>query len=167
VAVNPETSEALRGLAARYARATDTFDGGLLADCFLPDGVLRTYRADRSDPILRRGAVQLATAAAGPPGRVAAFHHLGQTTFRYADAAGNDDVLGEIYCVAHQLSDDGTGEILDSVYYIRYEDRYTCTDQTWKIAERDIRIDFQSRDRAHSVAPRWARSADPMSGETP
>jgi hypothetical protein len=161
-AVAPPVAAELRELAGRYARGADTFDGELVADCFLPDGVLSTYQADLVEPLVRRGRAQLTTAALGLEHRVAAYHHLGQCSYRYATSeavGGQSEILGEVYCIAHQLAGAEPADVSDTVYYIRYEDRYVDTDVGWKIAERAIRIDFQASMIVHSVVARVADRA--------
>jgi len=128
---------ALRDLVEAYAIAADERDAVAFAGVFTVEGELHT------------GARTLI----GHEALAAIPALLGQLYERTLHFVGNhratvraDEAEGLTYCLAHHLAchdsgDDGN----DTLMLIRYRDRYQRTAQGWRIARRDVEIDWQER----------------------
>ena len=66
-------------------------------------------------------------------------HFNGQSSV----ALDGEQATGETYCLAHHIhdADDGSGK-LDYVMAIRYLDQYRRTDQGWRLAVRELQVEF-------------------------
>jgi hypothetical protein len=129
----------LRQIAADYARGVDVPDGPRVAELFLPDGVLRIFHRGKDEPFSERvGREAIATAMAGLTRYETTLHVIGN---QYIDVAG-DSATGETYCLAHHICEvEGKG-LLNYVMGIRYLDEYSRTGDGWKIAVRELRVEF-------------------------
>jgi ketosteroid isomerase-like protein len=129
----------LRQLAADYARGVDVPDGKRVADLFLPDGVLRIYHRGKPEPFSERvGRESIASAMAGLTRYEKTMHVVAN---QYIDLDG-DSATGETYCLAHHIREvDGKGP-MDYVMAIRYLDQYSRADEGWKIAVRELQVEF-------------------------
>ena len=68
----------------------------------------------------------------------ATMHFVGQSTiFTLTD----DRATGETYCIAHHLTVEGEKRRL-MVAYLRYDDTFVKTDDTWLFAERLLYVDW-------------------------
>jgi hypothetical protein len=136
--VSIEDKLALRELAEAYARCADRVDGEGLAALFLPEGVLRIVRRGVDDPpAVRNGRAEIATAIKRLDRYVKTFHMVGN---QYLTVDG-DDATGETYCIAHHLLGE-SGEQIDHVMMIRYQDRFRREPDGWRIAVRELQVDW-------------------------
>lgn len=133
-----EDRVALRDLVEAYARCADRVDGDGLAALFMPEGVLRIVnRGSEATPRVRTGREEIATAIKGLDRYVATFHMVGN---HYVTVDG-DTGTGEAYCIAHHIIGD-SGEQVDHVMMIRYQDQYMRQPDGWKLAVRELRVDW-------------------------
>lgn len=126
-------SDDLRQPSIRYALGADRRDVDLFLSAFADGTVLRVFDPATADtPASTRDTPErLANVIERLGTYDATFHLLGQSAY--------DGETGEVYCVAHHLKrSDGT----DFVMYIRYRDRYTRTGSGWRIAARDVLVDW-------------------------
>jgi hypothetical protein len=129
----------LRVLAEDYASGADRRDPDVFVSVFLPDGRLRVYRGDSTEPSsVRVGHEELMRV----PGRLATyaktFHFLGQSTYEIRDS----QATGAVHCLAHHLTLDGHGTT-NHVMHIRYDDIYhPDADGNWKIADRRVNVEW-------------------------
>ena len=131
---------AIRRLVEDYARAADRVDGPAAGACFTDDGVLRICNRGQAEPArVRNGPEEISTAFAGL-GRYDVTMHV--VANHYVELDG-DEGTGETYCLAHHIHDaeDGSGK-LDYVMAIRYLDRYRRTAAGWKLAQRELQVEF-------------------------
>jgi ketosteroid isomerase-like protein len=131
---------AIRRLVEDYARAADRVDGAAAGACFADDGVLRICNRGQAEPArVRNGPEEIATAFAGL-GRYDVTLHV--VANHYVELDG-DTGTGETYCLAHHIHDaDDGGTKLDHVMAIRYLDQYRRTDGGWKLAVRELQVEF-------------------------
>ena len=133
-----EDRVALRDLVEAYARCADRIDGEGLAALFMPEGVLRIVRRGVEEtPAERVGREEIATAISRLDRYVATFHFVGN---HYVTVDG-DEGTGEAYCVAHHLLGE-SGSQIDHVMMIRYQDQYRRQPDGWKLAVRELRVDW-------------------------
>ena len=131
---------ALSDLVAQYAIAVDRRDEPDLAALFTADarlvqpaGLVRRGK----DPILD-GAEAIATGVLGAVAHLHSTRHV--VSQQLVDAAG-DTARGEVYCEAHHVyaTEDGHR---DYVVAIRYLDDYRREADAWRIARRELFVDF-------------------------
>ncbi len=129
----------IRQLAADYARGVDVPDGKRVADLFTTDGVLRICHRGKAEPVAERvGRDAIASAMNGLTRYEKTMHVVAN---QYIDLAG-DSATGETYCLAHHIRDvEGKGA-MDYVMAIRYLDEYSRTDEGWKVAVRELQVEF-------------------------
>jgi hypothetical protein len=130
--------DALRSLAAAYARGVDRRDRGLFLSAFHPEATLEVRG------VVMTGHDQIGTVIERIARYARTFHMLGQSA--YEPAAGGE-ATGEVYCVAHHWTP-GKG---DYIMYVRYGDRYASHDGRWLIATRRVLIEA-TETRAASIA---------------
>jgi hypothetical protein len=126
----------LRSLVNQYAHAVDHWNAQAYADLFLPDGRIVVYEGSEASASIREivGREALAQLVDRlPPLYVATLHFVGNTMHE----VDGDSATGEVYKIAHHLSDDERGR-LDQVFYLRYLDTYRRTEAGWRFAERKI-----------------------------
>lgn len=129
---------ALRDLAEAYARCADRIDGAGLAALFMPEGVLRICNRGSEVPArVRTGREEIATAIAGLSRYEKTMHVVAN---QYLEVDG-DVATGETYCVAHHLLGE-SGEQIDHVMMIRYLDQYRREPDGWRIAVRELQVDW-------------------------
>jgi hypothetical protein len=130
---------ALGVLAERYANGADRNDTELFVSAFAPDATLEVFMV---------GSEEIRSTYHGHdelrriPGVLAryrrTFHMVGNRLYE----ADGDTVRGEVYCMAHHLSD-GEGGPSDFVMYIRYLDRYAPGEGgEWRIVSRQVRTEW-------------------------
>jgi hypothetical protein len=129
----------LRQIAADYARGVDVPDGKRVADLFLSEGVLRICHRGKVEPVGERvGREAIAKAMAGLTRYEKTMHVVAN---QYIDVNG-DSATGETYCLAHHIREvEGKG-VMDYVMAIRYLDEYSRTGEGWKIAVRELQVEF-------------------------
>jgi SnoaL-like domain len=129
----------LRQIAADYARGVDIPDGKQVADLFLPDGVLRICHRGKAEPFAERvGRDAIGAAMAGLTRYEKTMHVIAN---QYIDVDG-DSATGETYCLAHHIREvEGKG-LMNYVMAIRYLDEYSRTGEGWKIAVRELQVEF-------------------------
>ena len=138
MSVSMEDRVALRDLVEAYARCADRIDGEGLAALFMPEGVLRIVRRGVEEtPAERIGREEIATAISRLDRYVATFHFVGN---HYVTVDG-DEATGEAYCIAHHLLGE-SGSQIDHVMMIRYQDQYRRQPDGWKLAVRELRVDW-------------------------
>lgn len=136
-----EDVEELRALAATYARAVDRRDVAAFVGVFAGDAVLEVWNpASAPSPSgVCRGHGEIAAIVERITRFPRTFHFVGQSLY---DVAPDDDraAVGEVYCLAHHLTGDGT----DIVMFIRYDDHYgrDRADGRWRITHRRVLVDW-------------------------
>ncbi|MDH6676952.1 ketosteroid isomerase-like protein [Rhodococcus sp. LBL1] len=131
---------ALSDLVAQYAIAVDRRDELALAALFTDDA-----RVVQPAGLVRRGKEPVLDGApsivAGVLGAVAHLHSTRHVVSQQiADPAG-DTARGEVYCEAHHVYAVEDGH-RDYVVAIRYEDEYRRDAGAWRIARRELFVDF-------------------------
>ncbi|MFM8863146.1 MAG: nuclear transport factor 2 family protein [Acidimicrobiia bacterium] len=133
---------ALRALVDDYARCADRIDGEGLAALFAPDGVLRICERGSPEPVRQRnGRAEIAAAIAGLSRYEVTMHLVGN---HYVDIDGAS-ATGETYCRAsHIRAIEGgpVGARENHVMNIRYLDRFVRLDEGWRIAERELQVEW-------------------------
>jgi hypothetical protein len=126
-------------LALDYARAVDVPDGPRVAELITPDGTLRICHRGKSEPFSERQGRETIGKVIGALTRYEKTMHLVANS--YIDLAG-DTATGETYCLAHHIRQvEGQG-LMDYVMAIRYLDQYARTGEGWKIAVRELQVEF-------------------------
>lgn len=134
--------EELRDLSTEYAAAADQRDGQRFAGVFTPDGELVVLRPqDQHRPVsTRSGRDQLAESTDALSHYARTFHQISNHRYRIGDG----EAWGEVLCMAHHAlagpggSDAGT----DVVWVIRYRDTYRDTGPAWRIARRELHLQW-------------------------
>lgn len=129
----------------RYALGADRRDVDLFLSAFADGAVLRVFDPATADaPVSTRDTPErLANIIERLRTYDATYHLLGQSAF---DEQTNS---GEVYCVAHHLNRANNS---DHVMYIRYRDRYVHDTGSWRIAERDVLVDWTEARRVAEAA---------------
>ncbi len=131
---------AIRELIEAYAHCADRRDAKGQMALFTEDTHFVVYM-DAKDPKptqALRGRDSLAPVFADLNQYTATIHFLGQSTIlTLADGAAS----GEVYCMAHHLSIDGTTRSL-MIAALRYADLYIKKDGEWLYAERRLYVDW-------------------------
>lgn len=141
-----ETRLALAEVAARYAQAVDRRRRADLVALFTTDAVLVQPPA-----LVRRGKnaelagnETIATGLLAAVGHLHATHHVvGQ---QVVETCERDSAIAETYCMAHHLYTHGDG-LRDNSLAIRYRDEFRLEAGQWRIARRELVVDF-AEDRA-------------------
>lgn len=125
--------ELIRDTLARYSRGVDRCDAELLKSVYHPDaldlhGSVDGPASDYVDYLLEKML----------NGPVATHHILGHSLFDFSSA---DSAHVETYFVAHQLERDSHGERVDSAGG-RYCDDFSLRDGEWRIARRQVVVDW-------------------------
>jgi hypothetical protein len=136
---SPPDTAALSDLVHRYAARVDDRQFELVATLFTdsaelavpePPAALKPVHSHRG-----RAAIALAVAAVA---QVARTEHaiVGEV---YDAAQPDGSARGRITCVAHHW-DERSGEVVDVVWHLRYDDEYQSTDAGWLISRRALTI---------------------------
>ncbi len=154
--VRAADEHALLALSVAYAAAADARDGEAFAALFTEDGALVVPRPPSElRPVIVRSGRDALVEVAGFLGRYHRTFHL-LSSPRY-EVAG-DEATGEVPCVAHHLmaaltspedSDTNGPTGTDTVWFIRYVDRYRRSDSTWRIVRRELHLQWMEE---HPVA---------------
>jgi uncharacterized protein (TIGR02246 family) len=124
--------EAIRELGVTYARAVDRHDIELLKGCFTKDG-----RMSLPGTFDFRGRDAIGEGIASTRRYSATTHLIGNQTV----SLGRDRADAESYCIAYHLYPKG-GDQEVYVAAIRYLDTVVRDDGEWRIAERELAIDW-------------------------
>ncbi|MEN3540070.1 nuclear transport factor 2 family protein [Microbispora sp. ZYX-F-249] len=132
---------ALADLVARYAWYADRRDIPRLTGLFTPGGVLVLPDPPRAlDPVAARtGHDEIAGAMGALRDLTMTFHAIAGQVFDAGPEPGT--ATGAVACVAHHLSVRADGPS-DLVWHLRYADTYRRHDGAWRIARREVRIDW-------------------------
>ena len=150
----PDLAQA-RELAHRYAAAVD--DGLIEAavGLFTPDAVLRLPDPPRdlSPVATHRGHDEIRAALGTVLGLRATVHEI---TGQVLDPLDAGRARGRIACAAHHLLDgpDGSGEVKDLLWRVRYDDEYAVRDGRWSIAARSMSVVALGLYPVRAVLPR-------------
>lgn len=135
----------IRGLVETYARCADRIDGAGLAALFAPDGVLRIFERGNPEPVRERiGREEIATAIGGLSRYDVTMHTVAN---HYVELLG-DTATGETYCRACHIrpveggEGGGSGARENYVMNIRYVDRYVRLAEGWRIATRELQVEW-------------------------
>jgi hypothetical protein len=140
------TRAALRNLAERYAQGVDRRDRDLFLSAFHPDATLAVHHPSEKEEGINvmRGHEQIGRVPEFITVYPKTYHVLGQSTY----AIAGDDASGETYCVAHHLTPDRHGGT-NYVMYIRYADTYRRVADEWRIATRQVNVDWTDQRAAN------------------
>lgn len=133
----------IRALVDSYAFCVDSREHERTAGLFTPDGVLRIF--ERNNPVAVRerfGRAEITTAMEGLTRYEFTIHFVGN----HRSEIDGDEATGETYCVANHVRnvDEGGGPDgrANYVMHVRYLDRYTRTNEGWKINQRHLMLEF-------------------------
>lgn len=133
----------IRRVVDTYARCADRVDNEGAAALFTPDGILRIYERGTSEPVRERvGREEISAAFKGLDRYELTLHVVGN---HIVDIDG-DSATGETYCIAHHVrpveSGGGPDGRADYVMHIRYIDDYTRLPEGWRLAKRELQVEF-------------------------
>ena len=131
---------AIRELVEAYAHCADRRDAQGQMALFTEDTHFVVYMnvKDPAPSQELRSREELAPVFADLNKYDATMHFVGQSTiFTLTD----DRATGEAYCIAHHLTVEGEKRRL-MVAYLRYDDTFVKTDDTWLFAERLLYVDW-------------------------
>ncbi|HEY5096532.1 MAG TPA: nuclear transport factor 2 family protein [Acidimicrobiales bacterium] len=164
-----EDEASLRSLSTAYAAAADARDGEGLASLFVDDGalVVPSLPSDLRPVVARRGHDALVQVAEMLRRFDRTFHLV--TNHRFA--VEGDAASGEVQCVAHHVSLTGDrpgGDSAsagpagtDTVWFIRYRDRYRRSAAGWRFERRELHLQWVEE---HPVALLGAPAGGPDPG---
>lgn len=140
----------LRDLVEAYAHHVDRRASQAAGDLFTTDGVLRIFNRGTEAPVRERtGRAEIASAMEGLSRYDVTLHVVAnhRVDFDQPPVGGAPSTArGEAYCLAHHVRDvdrpDGTRGPSDYVMHIRYLDQYARTDEGWRIAVRELQLEF-------------------------
>jgi len=138
---------AIADLVNAYAQRVDNRDPAGVAALFTDDGVL-TIRAKVGEATptgVRRGREEIAQAIAAMDYRVTC-HMVGN----HLAVIDGDQATAETRGIAHHVVGP-PGDDVDRVWYLRYLDTYRRTPDGWRIATRDLWLDFSANGRLSSL----------------
>ncbi len=152
-------TDCLRALAHGYADAVDALDGEAFAALFTADGELWVPDVTRSpEPtICRSGAGSLAAVPGGLARYHVTHHRVGPADYR----VDGDAAVGRVTGVAHHLAASAPGPKgtaaagggTDTVWFLRYEDRYRRGPAGWRIARRELHLRWIEERPVDHVGP--------------
>jgi len=131
---------ASRELVEAYAHCADRRDAMAQIALFTADAHFVVYM-NAKDPQPTQelhGRESLAPVFADLNKYAATMHFLGQSTIL---TLSNDRATGEVYCMPHHLTIDGTKRRL-MIAALRYGDTYVKQDGVWLYAERRLYVDW-------------------------
>ncbi len=136
---------AIKDLQIRYCRGCDRMDFELLRSCFHPDATTNYgYFGGSVDEFI-------AGAQAGLPNYVGTTHNTGNQIVE----VDGDVAWAEHYTVAtHRVAADEIGPERDFITSVRYIDRLECRDGDWRIARRELILDWFRSDPVTLIEPR-------------
>jgi len=131
---------AIRELVEAYSHCADRRDAKGQMALFTEDAHFVVYM-DAKDPNPTQdlhGRESLPPVFADLNKYAATMHFLGQSTIL---TLSNDRATGEVYCMPHHLTIEGTKRSL-MIAALRYADRYVNLDGAWLYAERRLYVDW-------------------------
>ncbi len=143
--VRTADQHALWALSVAYAAAADARNGEEFAALFTEDGALVVPRppAELRPVIIRSGHAALVEATEFLGRYYRTFHLVSSPRFE----VDGDEATGDVPCVAHHVSapadagpDSAAGT--DTVWFIRYHDRYRRTGPEWRIVRRELHLQW-------------------------
>ncbi len=133
---------AIRAIVDDYARYADRIDNEALAGLFTPDGALLIFDGGSTRPVRERhGRAEISEAIKGLSRYEVTMHSV---TNHYVEFDG-DAATGETYCRASHIRpvEGGlAGARENYVMNIRYLDDYLRLPEGWRIARRELQVDF-------------------------
>jgi hypothetical protein len=135
----------IKDLQIRYCRACDRMDFDLMRSCFHPDATTQYgFFGGDVDQFIEGARQQL-------PNFVATTHNTGN---QIVEVSG-DTAWAEHYTVAtHRIAADEIGPERDFVTSVRYIDRLECREGDWRIARRELILDWMRSDPVIAIEPR-------------
>ena len=136
---------AIKAVQMRYCRACDRMDWDLLRSCFHPDAVTQYgFFGGSVDDFI-------ASARQALPHFVATTHNTGNQNVEVS----GDTAWAEHYTVAtHRIAADAAVPERDFITAVRYIDRMECRDGDWRIARRELNLDWHRSDTVIPIGPR-------------
>lgn len=136
---------AIKDIQIRYCRSCDRMDFDLMRSCFHPDATTKYgYFGGTVDEFVASAQQQL-------PYFVATTHNTGN---QLVEVSG-DSAWAEHYTVAtHRIAADEIGPERDFVTSVRYIDRLECRGGDWRIAHRELVLDWIRSDPVTVIEPR-------------
>lgn len=139
MSAGPLDEAPLRVLADRYAYGADRNDPELFLSAFAPDATLEVFAV---------GSEEIRSTYHGHddlrriPGVLSRYRRTLHLVGNRLYEADGDTVRGEVYCMAHHVSDAEDGPS-DFVMYIRYIDSYAPDGKgEWRIVSRQVRTEW-------------------------
>jgi ketosteroid isomerase-like protein len=131
---------AIRALIEAYAHCADRRDAKGQMALFTEDTHFVVYMSAKDPKPTQElhGRESLAPVFADLNKYAATLHFLGQSTIL---TLSNDRATGEVYCMPHHLTIDGTTRSL-MIAALRYADTYVKQDGVWRYAERRLYVDW-------------------------
>ncbi len=157
---------ALLALSVAYATAADARDGDGLAELFVVGGelVVPSYPSDLKPVVTRSGHDAIRRVAEMLRRYHLTYHLVANARFEVV----GDEAAGEVQCVAHHVTAgdpsptpeaDGSGPAgTDTVWYIRYRDRYRRSGPDWRFVRRELHLQWVEE---HAVAAVGAPPGEP------
>jgi hypothetical protein len=136
---------AIKDLQIRYCRSCDRMDFDLMRSCFHPDATTQYgFFGGTLDQFIDSARQQL-------PHFLGTTHNTGN---QLVEVHGNK-AWAEHYTVAtHRLPADAIGPERDFVTAVRYIDNLECRDGDWRIARRELILDWMRSDPVVTIEPR-------------
>ena len=132
----------IRKIVDDYALFADRIDNEALAGLFAPEGILRIFERGNPEPVRQRiGQSEIAEAIKGLSRYDVTLHVVSN---HYVDIDG-DVATGESYCRASHIRavEGGAPEARENyVMNIRYLDDFIRTTEGWRIAKRELQVEF-------------------------
>ena len=132
----------IRKIVDDYALFADRIDNEALAGLFAPEGILRIFERGNPEPVRQRiGQSEIAEAIKGLSRYDVTLHVVSN---HYVDIDG-DIATGESYCRASHIRavEGGAPEARENyVMNIRYLDDFIRTTEGWRIAKRELQVEF-------------------------
>ena len=133
---------AIRSIVDEYARFADRIDNEGLAGLFAPEGVLRIFERGNPEPVRQRvGRAEISEAIKGLSRYDVTMHSVSN---HYVVLNG-DSASGETYCRATHVRpvEGGAPDARENyVMNIRYLDDYVRLPEGWRIAKRELQVEF-------------------------
>ncbi len=150
----------LYALSLAYAACADARDGDGMASLFTEEGELVVPRVpgDLRPVVTRSGPDQLRAVA----GLLARYHRTFHVVSNARFQAEGDQATGEVQCVAHHvtatpLATGGAGADgpagTDTVWFIRYRDRYRRSATAWRFTRRELHLQWVEEHPVALVGP--------------
>lgn len=133
----------IRRVVDSYARCADRVDNEGAAALFTPDGILRIFERGTLEPVRERiGRDEISAAFKGLDRYEVTLHVVGT----HLVEIDGDTATGETYCIAHHVraveSGGGPDGRADHVMHIRYLDEFSRFPEGWRIARRELQVEF-------------------------